>query len=87
MRLYGITDEYIRFIGKNFPRVYSNKEDERIHIRKYLGTFIEINGFKRKPNTRRLNGLCQTVILNTFLITFNLIDDLHANKLRCLRGF
>jgi len=35
MRLYGITDEYIRFIGKSFPRVFSNKEDERIHIRKY----------------------------------------------------
>ncbi len=46
MRLYGITDEYIRFIRESFPRVYSNKEDERIHTRKYLGAVIEINGFK-----------------------------------------
>ncbi len=60
MRLYGITDEYIRFIEKSFPRVYSNKEDERIHIRKYLGTFIEINGFKRNPNIRIINGLCSS---------------------------
>jgi len=66
---------------------YNNRSMYVHNIRKYLGTFIEINGFKRKPNTRILNGLCQTVILNTFLITFNLIDDLHANKLRCLRGF
>jgi protein AbiQ len=27
-------------------RVYSNKENERTHTRKYLGTVLEINGFK-----------------------------------------
>ena len=46
MRLYGITDEYINYIRKEFPRVYSNKEDTRIHMRKYLGAVIEINGYK-----------------------------------------
>ena len=46
MRLYGITDEYISFIRTRFPRVYSNKEDYRIHSRKYLGAVIEMNGYK-----------------------------------------
>ena len=42
MRLYSISDEYINYIRKKFPRVYSNKEDTRIHTRKYLGAVIEI---------------------------------------------
>ena len=46
MRLYGITDEYINYIRKEFPRVYSNKEDTRTHMRKYLGAVIEMNGYK-----------------------------------------
>ena len=31
MRLYSISDDYIAFIRKRFPRVYSNKETFRIH--------------------------------------------------------
>ena len=46
MKLYGISDEYISFIRNTYPRVYSNKEDVRIHTRKYLGAVIEINGYK-----------------------------------------
>ena len=46
MKLYGISDEYISYIRTKFPRVYSNKEDVRIHTRKYLGAVIEINEYK-----------------------------------------
>lgn len=46
MRLYSISDEYINYIRKKFPRVYSNKEDTRIHTRKYLGAVIEIETHK-----------------------------------------
>lgn len=43
MQLYSISDEYIAFLREKFPRVYSNKENARVHTRKYLGAVIEIN--------------------------------------------
>jgi protein AbiQ len=46
MRLYSISDEYISFLRRKFPRVYSNKEDIRIHTRKYLGVVLEIGMYK-----------------------------------------
>lgn len=46
MQLYSISDEYICFLRKKFPRVYSNKENTRVHTRKYLGAVIEINQYK-----------------------------------------
>lgn len=46
MQLYSISDEYINYLRKKFPRVYSNKEDKRVHTRKYLGVVIEIDTHK-----------------------------------------
>lgn len=46
MQLYSVSDEYINYLRKKFPRVYSNKEDIRIHTRKYLGAVIEIGSHK-----------------------------------------
>lgn len=46
MRLYSISDEYISYLRIKFPRVYSNKEVERVHTRKYLGAVIEIDSHK-----------------------------------------
>ena len=46
MKLYSISDEYIKYLRKKFPRVYSNKENVRIHKRKYLGVVIEIGSHK-----------------------------------------
>lgn len=46
MRLYSISDEYINYLRKKFPRVYSNKENSRVHTRKYLGVVIEIEKHK-----------------------------------------
>lgn len=46
MQLYSISDEYISYLRKKFPRVYSNKEDMRVHTRKYLGAVIEIDSHK-----------------------------------------
>ena len=36
----------LTILERNFPRVYSNKEDTRIHTRKYLGAVIEIETHK-----------------------------------------
>lgn len=46
MQLYSVSDEYINYLRKKFPRVYSNKENMRIHTRKYLGAVIEIEKHK-----------------------------------------
>ncbi len=46
MRLYSVSDEYISYLRKKFPRVYSNKESKRVHTRKYLGAVIEIETHK-----------------------------------------
>ena len=45
MKLYSVSDEYISFLRESFPRVYSNKENERVHTRKYLGTVMEIGKY------------------------------------------
>lgn len=46
MQLYNISDEYINYLRSKFPRVYSNKENKRTHIRKYLGVVLEIGMYK-----------------------------------------
>ena len=46
MKLYSISDEYIKYLRDKFKRVYSNKEDVRIHTRKYLGVVFEIGEHK-----------------------------------------
>lgn len=48
MKLFSISDEYISFLRKQFPRIYSNKEDTRVHTRKYLGVVIEIETHKKR---------------------------------------
>lgn len=45
MRLYNISDDYIEYLRKIFPRVYSNKIANRMHMRKYLGVVFKINDF------------------------------------------
>lgn len=46
MQLYSVSDEYINYLRKKFPRVYSNKENVCVHTRKYLGAVIEIGSYK-----------------------------------------
>ncbi len=46
MQLYSIYDEYVNYLRQKHPRVYSNKEESRIHTRKYLGTVIELDTHK-----------------------------------------
>jgi protein AbiQ len=45
MKLYSISDNYISYLREEFPRVFSNKEDVRIHTRKYLGVVISMNNY------------------------------------------
>lgn len=45
MKLYSISDEYIEYLRKTFPRVYSNKVENKIHTRKYLGVVFKIDNY------------------------------------------
>lgn len=48
MKLHSVTDRYINYLREdnNLKNVFSNKEDTRIHSRKYLGAVFDYNGFK-----------------------------------------
>lgn len=44
-KLYSISDEYVEWLRKDFPNVYSNKINTRIHTRKYLGVVLQIGQY------------------------------------------
>ena len=44
-KIYSISDRYIDYLRQTFPNVYSNKEDKRIHTRKYIGVALKIENF------------------------------------------
>jgi len=46
MKLYSISDNYIEYLRKDFPNVYSNKTDTRVHTRKYIGVVICVEGYR-----------------------------------------
>ena len=45
-KLYSVSDEYVEWLRKYYPNVYSNKIDSRIHSRKYLGVVLQIEQYK-----------------------------------------
>lgn len=44
-KLYSVSDEYVEWLRKDFPNVYSNKINTRIHTRKYLGVVLQISNY------------------------------------------
>lgn len=44
LKLYAISDKYISYLQKSYPNIYSNKEENRKHTRKYVGTVVVIGG-------------------------------------------
>lgn len=44
-KLYSVSDEYVEWLRKDFPNVYSNKMDTRTHTRKYLGVVMRIGNY------------------------------------------
>ena len=46
LKLYSVSDAYIEYLRKDFPNVYSNKTEARVHTRKYIGVVINIDGYK-----------------------------------------
>ena len=46
LKVYSVSDAYIQYLRKHNPNVYSNKVENRIHTRKYIGVVIELAGYK-----------------------------------------
>ena len=44
-KLYSVSDEYVEWLRKDFPNVYSNKINSRTHTRKYLGVVLQIGKY------------------------------------------
>lgn len=44
-KLYSVSDEYVEWLRKYFPNVYSNKINSRTHTRKYLGVVLQIGQY------------------------------------------
>lgn len=44
-KLYSVSDEYVEWLRKDFPNVYSNKISSRTHTRKYLGVVLQIGQY------------------------------------------
>ena len=45
LKLYEVSGEYISYISTVEKNVFSSKENDRIHTRKYLGIVYTINGY------------------------------------------
>ena len=45
LNLYRVSDKYINYLRKFESKIYDNKEEIRIHERKYVGIVLTINGF------------------------------------------
>ncbi len=45
LNLYSVSDKYIEYLRKFDDRVYDNKQEIRVHTKKYLGIVLNINSF------------------------------------------
>ncbi|MBO5413101.1 MAG: type III toxin-antitoxin system ToxN/AbiQ family toxin [Clostridia bacterium] len=45
LNLYSVSDKYIKYLRQFDNKIYDNKEENRIHERKYLGIVLTINEF------------------------------------------
>ena len=43
MKICSVTDGYINYLRTYYPHVYMNKEDTRVHTRKYIGIVLSID--------------------------------------------
>lgn len=43
LKIYSVSDEYVKYLRQFDDKVYDNKEDKRIHTRKYVGIVLTIN--------------------------------------------
>ena len=45
LKIYSVSDEYVEYLRKEEPNVYSNKIDSRTHTRKYIGIVLKLGKY------------------------------------------
>lgn len=45
LKIYSVTDVYVDYLRTKYPNVYSNKQETRIHTRKYVGVVIKVDNY------------------------------------------
>lgn len=87
MRLYSVTDEYIKYLRKFDNRVYDNKEDKRTVMRKYLGIVLKINQLNYyipmsspKSSDYKNNEIRKSIIPIIRIISYEEIDNISVLK-------
>ena len=87
MRLYSVTDEYIKYLRKFDNRVYNNKEDKRTVMRKYLGIVLKINQLNYyipmsspKNSDYKNNEIRKSIIPIIRIISYEEIDNIPVLK-------
>ena len=45
LNLYSVSDKYIKYLRQFDDRIYDNKDENRIHERKYVGLVLTVNEF------------------------------------------
>ena len=46
LKIYSVSDAYVTYLMERVPNVYSNKIDNRVYTRKYIGVVLELAGYK-----------------------------------------
>ena len=88
MKLYSITDRYIKYLRKFDNKVYDNKEDNRKVTRKYLGIVLKINEVNyyipmSSPKMRDYKG-CE--IRKSIVPIIRIISNEEINNIPVLKG-
>ena len=45
LNLYSVSDKYIKYLSQFDNKIYDNKEEKRIHERKYIGIVLTVNEY------------------------------------------
>ena len=88
MKLYMITDKYINYLKKYDSKVYDNKEDSRIVMRKYLGIVIrknKINYFIPLSSPKK-NDYKDGKIRKSIIPIIRIVSNDEVNNKQTLKG-
>ena len=62
LKIYSVSDEYIEYLRKEEPNVYSNKIDSRTHTRKYIGIVLKLGKYDYVHCIVRIVGFQQIFV-------------------------
>ena len=86
-KLYSVSDEYVEWLRKDFPNVYSNKVNARTHTRKYLGVVFRIGKYNYyipmsspKDSDYQIAGTNKVIKKSIVPIIRIVVKNIHSEK-------